>query len=826
MKAPNDIFFLFPGHGSERVNMCRQLYQQIDLFQQEVDACLQMVDQQLEFDLRKILFPDVSGEEFAESQIHQTVIAQPALFVMEYSLARTLQKVGLKATGMLGHSVSEYVAACLAGVMSVDTAIKIVVKRGQLAQSVAEGAMLAVTLSEEELQPYMGPEVSMGSTIGESHCVLSGYPEAIGKIQQTLDAQGVVCKPVRVTRAFHSVMLDPILEEFGKFVAEMPLQAPATKYISGVTGDWIDDAAVQTSEYWVKQLRDPVRFYEGISKLSQYDAIYVEVGKGGMLSSLVKTHPLIKDDIPCFLTCPPSYIQTPEVDYFVDSLQQISALGYEIDLSPLNLTNSSVSPKAAESSPLTPVNDSKSPGKLSLEQQVHQHFCQILGVKEVDHHQNFLEIGGNSLMGMQVISRIRESMGKNIPLKEFFVNPTVAGITDFIKQNQKQQKVPKIKAVPRKGPSRKKRSTETATRQSVKSKSAPKQTNLVDFSLFFFSGDMDANPENRYQLVMDGAKFADQNNFDAIWIPERHFNKFGGLYPNPSVLGAAIAAVTENVHVRGGSVVAPLHHPVRIAEEWSLLDNLSRGRCGVSFGSGFHPKDFILAPSAFEDRKNIMFDSIQRIQELWNGGTYEGTDGSGSTLQVGLFPKPYSPALPMWLSTTRSQDTFREAGELGFNVLTALLRLSIPELKERVKIYREAREKAGHDPKSGKVTLMLHTFVGPDMEFVTEHAQSALKDYLQSHMEHTMAVSQEKADGKVIKLSEQDQEELLNHAFERYTQESSLIGTEESCQQMMDKFLDSGVNEVACLIDFGVSHEAIQTSLGHLDSLRRAVNKT
>ena len=337
---------------------------------------------------------------------------------------------------------------------------------------------------------------------------------------------------------------------------------------------------------------------------------------------------------------------------------------------------------------------------------------------------------------------------------------------------------------------------------------------------------MDADPENRYQLVMEGARFADQHHFEAIWTPERHFNKFGGLYPNPSVLGAAIAAVTENVHIRGGSVVAPLHHPVRIAEEWSLLDNLSKGRCGISFGSGFHPKDFILAPAAFEERKSIMFDTIEKIQKLWQGGTYEGKDGSGALLEVGLFPKPYSSELPIWLSTTRSKDTFREAGELGFNVLTALLRLSIPELKERIGIYRKAREQAGHDPKSGKVTLMLHTFVGPDMEFVTEHAQNALKDYLQSHMEHTMAVSQEKADGKVINLSEDDKAELLNHAFERYTQESSLIGTEQSCEEMMQKFIEAGVNEIACLVDFGVSHQAIQVSLGHLNNLKQSVNKT
>src|SRR5882757_8323166 len=128
----------------------------------------------------------------------------------------------------------------------------------------------------------------------------------------------------------------------------------------------------------------------------------------------------------------------------------------------------------------------------------------------------------------------------------------------------------------------------------------------MDFSLFYFANDSTAPGTNRYQLLLDGARFADANDFAAVWTPERHFHSFGGLYPNPAVTGAAVAAVTERVGIRAGSVVAPLHHPARIAEEWSVVDNLSHGRVGISFASGWHAADFVFQPENYPDRKTVM----------------------------------------------------------------------------------------------------------------------------------------------------------------------------------------------------------------------------
>src|ERR1700745_2102061 len=152
--------------------------------------------------------------------------------------------------------------------------------------------------------------------------------------------------------------------------------------------------------------------------------------------------------------------------------------------------------------------------------------------------------------------------------------------------------------------------------------------NAVDLSLFYFADDSAADGD-RYRLMLEGARFADANDFTAVWTPERHFHPFGGLYPNPSVTSAAIAAVTERVGIRAGSVVLPLHNAIRCAEEWSVVDNLSNGRVGLSFASGWHVNDFALAPDNYADRKDVTFRGIETIKKLWRGESITVKNGNG-----------------------------------------------------------------------------------------------------------------------------------------------------------------------------------------------------
>jgi natural product biosynthesis luciferase-like monooxygenase protein len=426
-------------------------------------------------------------------------------------------------------------------------------------------------------------------------------------------------------------------------------------------------------------------------------------------------------------------------------------------------------------------------------------FCRVLEIDEIGPEDNFLELGGNSLMAMQVISLIRTELDREVGLSDFFDHLTVASLTRRL-------------VTPGSSVSKRQPGTDSLPADSG-NRPAPA------LSLYFFAGQADAHPTDRYRVVLDCARFADTHGFEAIWLPERHFNSFGGLFPNPAVVGAAVAALTDRVHIRGGSVVAPLHHPVRVAEEWSVLDNLSKGRIGVSFGSGFHPRDFVLAPDAFADRRKRMFDDIETIKQLWRGETYTGPDGKGSPRDVHLYPTPYSNALPAWLTTSRSLDTFREAGQRGLNILTALLRLTVEELAESIRIYRRARQTAGHDPETGKVTLMLHTFIGTDSETVRATVQEPLKAYLRSHMDHTESLTRAAGNHPSTRLSTSEKDILLDHALDRYLESGSLIGTPGQCQHVLETLKVADVDEIACLIDFGVPEDAFRDSLHQLAAL-------
>ncbi len=215
-------------------------------------------------------------------------------------------------------------------------------------------------------------------------------------------------------------------------------------------------------------------------------------------------------------------------------------------------------------------------------------------------------------------------------------------------------------------------------------------TQPLDFSLFYFASDNGQDPHDKYRLLLEGAKFADQHGFTAVWTPERHFHSFGGLYPNPSVVGAAIAAVTERIQIRAGSVVLPLQHPLRVAEEWSVVDNISKGRVGVSFASGWHADDFVLAPANYHERKDLMFSGINTVRSLWRGESQSFRGGNATEVNVRIYPQPIQAELPFWVTAGGSPETFRMAGEVGANMLTHLLGQSVEDLKAKIAIYRQA----------------------------------------------------------------------------------------------------------------------------------------
>lgn len=356
----------------------------------------------------------------------------------------------------------------------------------------------------------------------------------------------------------------------------------------------------------------------------------------------------------------------------------------------------------------------------------------------------------------------------------------------------------------------------------------------MDFSLFYWNvASDDAQYDNdKYRLLLESARFGDRNGFSAVWTPERHFQSFGGLYPNPSVTSAALATITETIELRAGSCVLPLHSPIRVAEEWAVVDNLSNGRVGIAVAAGWQPNDFVIRPEAFENAKDVMFESTDIVKRLWRGETLEFPGATGKPVQVRTLPRPIRKELPVWVTTAGNPETYRQAGEAGANVLTHLLGQSVEELAEKIDIYRAAWREQGH-PGEGQVTLLLHTLVGDDEERVKETARGPMKNYLKSAVFLVKAAawnfptfkklseeSGQTLDEYFDSMSERDLDELLDFAFERYYETSGLFGTPARCLAMVDRLKEIGVDEIGCLIDFGADTDTVLAHLPWLKEVR------
>ena len=348
----------------------------------------------------------------------------------------------------------------------------------------------------------------------------------------------------------------------------------------------------------------------------------------------------------------------------------------------------------------------------------------------------------------------------------------------------------------------------------------------LDFSLFYFASDDNTGGDDIYELLLEGAKFADEHGFSAVWTPERHFHAFGGTYPNPSVTSAAVAAVTRRVEIRAGSVVIPLHDPLRVAEEWAMVDNLSKGRVAISFASGWHANDFVLAPDIYESRHEVMYRNIELVRRLWRGEPVTRRTGAGNEVEVRIHPRPVQPELRFWLTAAGNPETFRTAGRLGANLLTHLLGQTVAELGEKIKVYRDAWREHGHGPGAGHVTLMLHTFVGHDLEEVRETVRAPFSNYLRSSIsllrDSARSLGRDLDSGSVTTA---DMEAVVAHAFDRYFATAALLGTPESCLPTIERLKSVGVDEAGCLIDFGVNQKQVLASLPQLTELKERSNR-
>ncbi|HEV2862457.1 MAG TPA: SDR family NAD(P)-dependent oxidoreductase [Pyrinomonadaceae bacterium] len=283
------VVFMFPGQGSQYAHMGRELYEGEPVFRAEVDRCAELLRAGAGLDLLGALYGEADSDETAASRLMQTSLTQPALFVVEYALAKLLMSWGVRPAAMIGHSIGEYVAACLAGVFSLEDALKLVSARGRLMQEMPAGSMLAVPLSEQAVSSFLSEAVSVAAVNGPAMCVVSGASEEIQRTEARLAAEGVASRRLHTSHAYHSEMMQPVVGQFEREAAAIRLHAPRIPYVSGLTGTWIRPEEATDARYWSRQLRAPVRFAAGVAELlKEKGRILLEVGPGRSLTTLAR----------------------------------------------------------------------------------------------------------------------------------------------------------------------------------------------------------------------------------------------------------------------------------------------------------------------------------------------------------------------------------------------------------------------------------------------------------------------------------------------------------------------------------------------------------
>jgi acyl transferase domain-containing protein len=448
------VVFLFPGQGGQHVGMARDLYQHQPAFAAAIDECAELARVLLGLDLRTVLFP-TGDPERARQQLATMALGQVTVFVVEYALVQLLAAWGVQPGVVLGHSLGAYAAACTAGVFSLSDALRLVVERGRLLDRLAEGAMLAVRLPEQEVRELLGEELSLAAINGGSQCVVSGPAARVGALAAALNARGIDARRLHIPAGAHSTLVDPILAEFEERMSRLDLRAPSVPWVSDTTGTWATADGPTRPEYWTAHLRQPVRFADALTTvLGVPGQVLVEVGPGRTLITLARQHPRFGDTL-----------AVPMLSHAVESDSDLAvalaaagrlwSAGVPLDWTRLHdgerrrrvalptypfqgqrylveaPAEAQVDLAGAEPIllPDLPREDDGArswppPSGSEREQAICGIFAEILGLARVDPGDNFFHLGGDSLIATQLTAWIRRSYQTNVSLKEVFTAPT------------------------------------------------------------------------------------------------------------------------------------------------------------------------------------------------------------------------------------------------------------------------------------------------------------------------------------------------------------------------------------------------------------------
>lgn len=326
------VAFLFCGAGAQHADMARRLYDTEAAFRASVDAALGVLDRIGVHDIRRWLFPIEAERDEANRAMERPSIALPILFTIQVALARLWMSLGIRPSGMIGHSSGEYAAAHIAGVIDLEAGLRIVSARGRLFETMENGGMLSVPIAETDLVPLLPPGLSIAAINAPRLCVVSGPSDAIAGLQADLAEREIEAQLVRISVAAHSPLLDPILPQFRALMETIALHPPRLPFVSNLTGDWVSDAEATSADYWVRHLRQTVRFTDGLQRLlGEADRVLLEVGPGRAMASLVRQHPERPRDQPVLSSLPHPDQPIADDRFFWSSLGQLWTLGVTVD---------------------------------------------------------------------------------------------------------------------------------------------------------------------------------------------------------------------------------------------------------------------------------------------------------------------------------------------------------------------------------------------------------------------------------------------------------------------------------------------------------------
>ncbi len=469
------VVFLFSGQGAQYVNMGRDLYRDEPAFRREVDRCCELLRPHLGLDLRNLLYPDhpdSAAAADAAQQLQQTAITQPALFVIEYALAQLWRSWGVQPQAMVGHSIGEYVAACLAGVFSLEAALELVALRGQLMQSMPPGDMIAVPLPAERLQPLLSTELSIAVINGPTTCVAAGTPQAVEALRQQLTQADIEHQHLHTSHAFHSPMMEPIIAPFTERVRQVHLSPPSIPYLSNVSGTWITAEEATDPTYWARHLRQTVRFSENVQELLHDPSrILLEVGPGRTLSTLVNLHPEREPEQVVLTSLRHPQEQQPDLPFLLTTLGKLWLAGGTVDWAslyahehrcrvplptypferrrywigtprhaeaPAGITRQSLSiinelDQDDAPLPTTTIDTAAAAAPRNWkEEQIATVWKKFLGLHHIGIHQNFFELGGSSFTAGQLVVELGQILQTEVSLQEFLKAPTIAELAESI----------------------------------------------------------------------------------------------------------------------------------------------------------------------------------------------------------------------------------------------------------------------------------------------------------------------------------------------------------------------------------------------------------